>query len=339
MSIRHWLLAAAVYAAGMLTLLGSSVTDEDDDDSPSIPTIIAFTMSTPSNADLELNRGVSASEPLNVLITNLRLSGEFEKQSGDLILNTDALELDTSSFIEFDLSGEVTGSGRMEITQLYRRETENNPEPDFGQYSILFEGDTTTLTAQGGDGALIDTPTQSSQAFSWMDLEDQINDADTDVNIRVAALMESLMIFTVDLAEISENIQRSFVDNSDLLEAAGPGESIDFDCLNSNDNGQDALQWSLDTNSNDVPDGGDEFVRFFVNCQDTATRYFNGDIAFNGYDFDESSSLRNLEMVVEYSSLRILSESFTAGLPTTDENPQADGSVRYRYDQIAETTP
>jgi len=198
MSIRHWLLAAAIYTAGVLTLLGSSITDEDDDDSPSVPTIIAFTMSTPTSADLEISRGPTASEPLNVLITNLRLSGEFEKQSGDLILNTDALELDTSSFFEFDLSGEITGSGRMEITQLYRRETESNPEPDFGQYSVEFEGDTSTLTAQGGDGVLIDTPTQSSLAFSWSDLENEINETDSDINVRVAALMEALMIFIVD---------------------------------------------------------------------------------------------------------------------------------------------
>ena len=342
----RFLLTGLVVATGLVTLLASSLTDEEEDE-PAVPVTVDYTLQTPESG---LSRAL---ETRRAIASGVRLAGSYDANSGDgLTLDRSIVNLDATGGFSLQIvpSGDelLTGTAMIDVGSPIDFGLDRNPTT--GRYSSDFDGTTTVVdvTSSGVD-LLVGDATQPV-SVSWSDFEAREDDADADLDERMASaaynMLSAILRATVAVEDIVADVERE----RGMLESIGvvsTVDGLDVSCDNSATDGGDPamarLTWTFDATGTGQGELGvnDSFVAEYRNCLDSRTsRFLDGTVLFSNYDPDRGAGLRTLAVTAELSQL-FNSEDAVADFDTVASvaSPLYDGFLTLDYVEATRSTP
>lgn len=333
-----WLAPVAV--AGVLTLLASSATvDDDDNDNPAVVDWVLGSLAAP----LVRDRG-----DLIATMTNLRLAGSYEAQAGDeMTIDRDRLPIDATSGFDLELvpddpDNEDTLAGSFQMDVLSEIDFGLDHDPRSGQYSVIANGTTTIVTAQEGS-VRVETGGGQARTLEWGDLRDAADDPDQDDDLRFASYAFNALSEIVQLALLGEEVMELTEDdtNRELLEDMGLDEPLDLPCGNAGGgtgggSGESVLIWRIDAPGSGEGDigEGDSMEMRFENCFSTSLQRFReGTIVMDDYVPARGDAPRTRSGEFDFGTLFISEEEITISTVPTPTSPRIDGGLLLQYEE------
>ena len=338
-------LTCLVIVTGLVTLLASSLTDEDEDE-PAVPVTVNYTLQTAGTGlsrALETRRGIAS---------GMQLTGSYDANSGDgLSLDRSIVNFDATSGFSLQIvpSGDevLTGTAMIDITSTIDYGLDR--DPTVGRFSSDFDGTTTVVdvTSSGVD-LLVGDATQAV-SLSWSDFEAREDDADANLDERMASAAYNMLSAILRAVVAIENMVSDVESDRDMLESIGvvsTVDGLDVDCDNRQTDDGDSpmarLTWTFDATGTGQGElgAGDSFVAEYRNCRDSRTdRFLDGTVLFSDYFPDRGAGLRMLEVTAEISQL-FNSEVAVADFDTVASaaSPLYDGFLTLDYVEVNRST-
>ncbi|NND61432.1 MAG: hypothetical protein HKN49_14335 [Gammaproteobacteria bacterium] len=321
-----------VSLVGVVTLLASSITEEDGTIDPPVAVTVNYTVTASTGVSREIDIRTDT-------LQTLTLSGSYSGFSGDgLTLDRASVTFAPSS--EFDLSftsksadETLSGTTVIDVTDTIDFSLDTNPLS--GQYVSDFDGTTTVVTI-ATDGVGIAVGSAAAVDYTWAEFDALGNDTSVADDIRAAALALDMLDALVRALYFAELVITDVEANRTVLEGSNLNTPVAIDCDNdaTQGTGQASLSWTSDASGDDqgVIGRDDSFRGRYRNCYvSERLRFIEGDIDISDYIPDRGDGLRRLGATVDLSDLFVAEGEIDFNTPVAVDSPRLDGRFQLSY--------
>ncbi len=335
--LRHVPLAL-VMAAGLLTLLASSL-EEEDIILPPVPVTVEYRLETPTSFKRE-------QDSRDGTVTALVLTGDYRNaNSGDgLSLNRTVVRLDTggSFTLAIDATGNemLEGTSEIDISSTLDFSLQRNPTG--GGFESLFGNTRTIVEVLSSSNVNVIVGDDDGLPLTWSAFVASEGEPADDLNVRMASAAYNMLSSILRAVLVIEDIVSDIETESSMLESMGSGTLLTLECENrSTDEGDPpsaSLKWIDDTTGAGQGDVGidDSFEAFYTNCRDSVrNRFLDGRVELSDYLPDRGSGLRRLGVSAGLFDLFNSVDAVTEGITEpTVESPRYTGELTLDYREM-----
>lgn len=333
------ILLALVWLAGLITIVASSLTDEDPADPP-VPVTVDFTIAsleTPLSREVETRR---------VEIDDMLMGGRYDSTQGaTLTLDRSSIELNNTSRFTVTVVAKTTdellqGTADFDVTAPLDVGLDRNPTA--GQFSTLFDGTTTLVSVTGSGVDTIIGDSMTTESYSWSDFSALEDDNDAALDLRMASAAYNMIEVVLRATLLLEDIITDVEDNKTVLEGMNLNQSLALACDNAaaDGDGESVLFWTTDasgTGAGSIGDG-DAFEARYENCRDTGRSHFlEGSVLLENYDpaGDTGFSIFNIDG--DLRALFLADAQIDLSTTPADASPRYNGTLFLFYVELEQT--
>ncbi|MDH3589184.1 MAG: hypothetical protein OEQ74_07260 [Gammaproteobacteria bacterium] len=338
MNVGKFAAMTLIWIAGVMTIIASSSTD-DDEPVLAVPVTVDFTLTTlavPLKRELETRTAE---------LDTLSLHGSYSANQGDkLTLDRSSITLDTGSEFQITITAETTeellaGAADIAVSAAFDIGIGHNPVA--GRFSSLFGGTTTVVTVTSGGVDVVIGGATTADFHSWSDFEDREDDENADLNLRMASAAYNMFDVVLRATLLAEDIIDDVEDNKETLEGMF-NSALTLTCNNTADEGegQSRLLWTADASGSgaDLIGQGDAFEARYVNCRDAnLDRILDGNMALANYNPDNDTGFSIFGIDATLFELFFSETPVDIDTVIDATSPRYSGTLRLSYTETADS--